>query len=96
MGRRSKSDHAYIDSGRPDAVWSSKIYIGVVDGRKSSFYYHVGYRSNIEWLNYEELRICETHMSPVVPDAAKMMPDGQRSINQRFHACSHDNTCPIL
>ncbi|KAN0118500.1 hypothetical protein V8E52_005230 [Russula decolorans] len=34
-------------------------------------------RLNIEWLNYGELRICETHMSLLAPDAAKMMPEGQ-------------------
>jgi hypothetical protein len=72
MGQNSKPDRAFIDFGRPD-------------GRKSSSY-HVGYRLIIEGLNYEELRICETHMSPLVPDEAEMIPDGQRSINQRFHA----------
>ena len=30
-------------------------------------------------------------MSPPVPDEARMIPDGQRSINQRFHACSHES-----
>ena len=84
MGQPSKHDRAYIDFGKPD-------------GRKSSSY-HVGYRLNIERLNSGELYIYETHTSPLVTDAAKVMPEGQRSqmVNKLPLPCMHDNTRPIL
>ena len=76
MGQRSRPDRAYIDFGRPD-------------GRKLCFN-HVGYRLNIEWLDSEELRIYEAHMSPLLLDGAKGGGSGgQRFVNQSFHAYSH-------
>ena len=42
------------------------------------------------------VQINEMH---VVLDTAEMIPDGQMSINQCFHACNHNNiirTCRIL
>ena len=77
MSQHSKPDHAYIEFGRPD-------------GRKSRIYHDIGYGLNIEWLDCGDLHISETHMSLLVSEAAKMMPDGQMSIKQRFRACSHD------
>jgi hypothetical protein len=48
MGQNSKPDSGYIEFGRPD-------------GRKSRLY-HVGYRLDVEWFNYGDVHISETHM----------------------------------
>ena len=41
--------------------------------------YHVGHRLDTEWPNCGDIRISETHMSPPVPDAGKVLPEGQMS-----------------
>ena len=77
-----KLDRAYMEFGRPG-------------GRKSGLY-HVGHRLNIEWLDCGDVRISETRMSPLVPDACR--EDGARwtDVNK---PCSHVNiillTCRI-
>jgi hypothetical protein len=53
MGQHNKPDRAYIDFGRQRRKSSSR---------------HIGLGLNIEWFKCGELRISETHMSPLVPD----------------------------